>query len=74
MKSISRSYAGVLAGLAFVVMLCRGLGHSAAAGETIGNALLAMLGFAVVGGIVGWIAEQTIEESVRKTASRENAT
>ncbi len=67
MASISRSFAGVLAIVAFLVTLCRGVSQSHAASDAIANALMAMAVFAVIGKLIGWIAERSLEESVKQT-------
>lgn len=67
MASTSRSYAGVLAVVAFLVTLFRGISLSHAPTDAIANSLIALVLFAIIGGVVGWIAERTIAECVKQS-------
>ena len=62
---MSRTYAGVLGAIAFLVTSIRGL----LAGSDAETTLLAASGlvfvFAAIGCITGWIADKTVEEAVR---------
>ena len=62
---MGRVYAGILGSLAMVVVICRGwLGSGGVEGTlTLATVYLAM--FAVVGAVLGHIAQATIDESVR---------
>ena len=62
---MGRSYAGILGPVAMTVVILRGVAGGAAADATLWSAVLALAGLAVVGWMVGFIAESTIEESVR---------
>ncbi|MDA7978347.1 MAG: hypothetical protein MPJ50_06215 [Pirellulales bacterium] len=63
MVSTGRSYAGVLAVLAFLVTLCRGAGSGQTTSNILANSLIALAVFAVVGGLIGWIAERMVIEA-----------
>lgn len=73
MTSAGRSYAGVLAVLAFLVTLCRGISHAHTASDTITNSLVALVAFAVIGGLIGWIGERSITDSVKRSIVQEEA-
>lgn len=62
---MGRAYAGVLGSLAFATVLARGIVHHAGLEATVVQAVGMMLAFAIVGGIVGRVAENVVEESVR---------
>ena len=62
---MGRSYAGILGPVAMTVVILRGVVRGAAADATLWSAVLALAGLALVGWVVGLIAESTIEESVR---------
>jgi len=61
---VARSYAAILGPLALAISLLHGLlaGGGAAAG--LWTAWAALWVFAAVGGVIGWLAEQTIRDSV----------
>jgi len=58
-------YAGILGLLAFLTSSARGLIHGGEVQSILLAAWLSLLVFAAVGGVVGWIAERAVEESVR---------
>ena len=62
---MGRTYAGILGPLAFTTVLLRGLSLAAGVEPTLKLAMLCLFGFAIVGFVVGNIAEATIVESVR---------
>ena len=62
---MSRVYAGILGTLAMAVVLCRGAMNSSGAEGTLSMAAATLVIFAIVGAILGHIAQSTIDESVR---------
>jgi hypothetical protein len=62
---MARVYAGLLGMLAFAAHLAAGLVHAAAAEVTISRAITSLVAFAIVGYVVGRIAEWVTDESVR---------
>jgi hypothetical protein len=62
---MGRIYAGVLGPLAMAVIICRGLKDSAGLEGTLTLAVVALAIYALVGAIVGQIAQATVDESVR---------
>jgi hypothetical protein len=54
-----------LGSLAFATVLARGVVHAAGFEATVVQAVGMMLAFAIVGCIVGRVAENVVEESVR---------
>jgi hypothetical protein len=61
---VARTYAGILGPLAFVVSLLRGLIAGGGANGTLWTAWCSLLAFAVIGCVIGWIAERTVADSV----------
>ncbi len=70
---MGRIYAGVLGTLAMVVVLCRGVMGAGGVEGTLTMATLSMIAFAIIGSFLGYIAEATIEESVRFKIEQELA-
>ena len=70
---VRRIYAGILGPLAFTTTVARGLAHGAAAEPTLWSAWGCLLLFAGVGYVIGWIAETTIDQSVRQRFAAEMA-
>lgn len=62
---MGRLYAGVLGPLAMAVVICRGWLDSSGVEGTLALATLQLVLFAIVGAILGHIAQSTIDESVR---------
>ncbi|MFH1918800.1 MAG: hypothetical protein ABIP48_02790 [Planctomycetota bacterium] len=62
---MARAYAGILATLALVTSLAHGLIHARETDAILLGAWVSLLVFAGVGCVVGWIAGQTVDESVR---------
>ena len=71
---MARSYSAILALIGMVVVLLRGLKNGAGFDGTIVAGLCWMVLFGVVGLVVGAIAAQTIDESVRSKIEIELAT
>ena len=62
---MARIYAGILGPLAMVVILCRGIKDSAGVEGTLTVAIVALAIYAIVGSVLGQIAQATVDESVR---------
>ena len=62
---MGRVYAGILGPLAMAVVICRGWLGSAGVEGTLTQAILSLALFALVGAILGHIAQSTVDESVR---------
>ena len=62
---MGRIYAGILGPLAMAVVIGRGVLGSSGADGTLMTAILALAAFAVLGAILGHLAQNTIDESVR---------
>jgi len=62
---MGRVYAGILGPLAMTVVICRGWLASGGVEGTLTLATASLSLFAVVGAVVGQIAQGTIDESVR---------
>ncbi len=68
---MGRTYAGILGPLAFATVLIRGLILADGTEPTLKLAMISLFTFAVVGGIIGRIAEATVLESVKTRIDRE---
>jgi hypothetical protein len=62
---MGRVYAGILGPLAMAVMICRGWLASGGVERTLSSATQHLVLFALVGACLGYIAQTTIDESVR---------
>lgn len=62
---MGRAYAGILGPLAMAVVICRGWLASGGVQGTLTQAILFLALFAVVGAILGHLAQSTIDESVQ---------
>ena len=68
---MGRIYAGTLGPLAMAVVICRGwLGSSGVEG-TLATATICLVLFAVLGAILGHLAQSAIEESVRASLEQQ---
>jgi hypothetical protein len=70
---VGRAYAGILGPLALATVLVRGLRQGAAMELTLLAATIALCAFAVLGFILGIVAEWTVEDSVRSKIAAEVA-
>jgi hypothetical protein len=70
---VARIYAGILGPLAMLTAVARGVFHGEGTETVLWSAWGWLLGLAVVGWAVGWIAERTIEESVISRVAAELA-
>ena len=66
-------YAGILGPLAFLTCLARGLIHGGGTETVLLTAWCSLLVFAAIGGVIGWVAERIVEDSVRGRISAELA-
>jgi hypothetical protein len=62
---MSRAYAGILGTLAMAVVICRGWLASGGVEGTLTQAVAYLVVFAVIGAILGHLAQSTVDESVR---------
>lgn len=70
---MGRIYAGILGPLAMAVMICRGIKDSAGVEGTLTLAIAALAIYAIVGAVLGQIAQATVDESVRLKIERQLA-
>jgi len=70
---VARIYAGILGLIAFLTSLAHGMVHGGAAQSVLWIGWCSLLVFSAVGCAIGWIAEQTIEDSVRGQVETELA-
>ena len=61
---MARAYSGVLGAMAMIFVILRGLLFGMLADEILGMCLVVFTIFAVVGYVIGWIADRTVCESV----------
>lgn len=70
---MARAYAGVLGSLGMAVVMLRGAIAGSGFEGTVANALPAVALLGAVGFFIGWIAEATIDESVRTRLEKQLA-
>ncbi len=70
---MGRTYAGILGPLAMVVMICRGWLGSGGIESTLAQATTYLVVFAIVGALIGHLAQATIDESVRSKLEQQLA-
>lgn len=63
---MGRAYAGVLGYLAAALTLARGVIAGGGVESTVLSAIVCLAGFAVIGWVLGTIAESTVDQSVRQ--------
>lgn len=68
---MGRVYAGILGPLAMVVIIGRGIKDSAGLEGTLTLAIAALAVYAVIGSVLGYIADSTVDESVRIRIERQ---
>ena len=61
---MARTYAGILGPLAFLTVLARGLLGGGGTELVLYHAWGSLLAFAALGGLIGWFAERTVQDSV----------
>ena len=62
---MSQVYGGTLALIAFLAVVVRGLAAGAPASTTLLAASISLPIFFLVGSVIGWIADHTVDESIR---------
>ncbi len=70
---MGRMYAGILGPLAMTLVIGRGLKESSGLEGTLSMATISLILFAGIGFVLGQIAQNTVEESVRTKMERELA-
>lgn len=70
---MARTYAGILGYLAMAVTLLRGALHGAGFEGSVAQGLVAMVIMALVGAVVGGVAQWTVDESVRTSLEKQLA-
>jgi hypothetical protein len=71
---MGRIYAGILGPLAMMMIIFRGIKDSAGIEGTLTMAILALAAYAILGAVLGRIAQATIDESVRWKIEQQLAT
>jgi uncharacterized membrane protein (DUF441 family) len=61
---VAHKYAGILGLLALTVSLMRGIVAGGASEATLWTAWSSLLVFAIIGAVIGWLAERVVRESV----------
>ncbi len=69
---MARIYAGILGPLALLTTLAHGALHAQPVDATLLGAWWALLIFAALGSVIGWIAGHTVEEEVRARIAGED--
>lgn len=62
---MGRAYAGILGPLAMTVVICRGWIHSSGVEGTLTLATCNLIAFALIGAILGHLAQAAVDESVQ---------
>lgn len=70
---MGRIYAGVLGSVAFATVLARSLIHVGGIESSLGQAVVCLLLFSMVGGALGRLAEWIVDDSVRARLAGELA-
>ncbi|TWT65404.1 hypothetical protein Pla123a_48720 [Posidoniimonas polymericola] len=70
---MARDFAGYLGSLGMIVALMRGAMHGGGIDGTILQAVASLASFAVVGAVIGAIAETVVDESVRTQLEKQLA-
>jgi hypothetical protein len=68
---MARRFAGFLGMLAFAILIVRGIMTQATLPDTVWTATISILPFAIVGLLLGRIAQTTVNESVQATITAE---
>ena len=66
---MARLYAGILGPLAMLTITTSGLIHGRTSESVAWAAWIALVVFAAIGYMLGWIANRTVEDSVQTTLS-----
>ena len=70
---MARIYAGILGPLAMAIVVCRGVKDSGGVEGTLTLAIAALAIYAILGSVLGQIAQATVDESVRWKIERQLA-
>jgi membrane protein implicated in regulation of membrane protease activity len=70
---VAHTYAGILGPLALLTSFAHGAIHSHQCESMLLAGWLSLVSFAVVGGVLGWLAERTVEDSVQSQVETELA-
>jgi membrane protein implicated in regulation of membrane protease activity len=70
---VAPRYAGILGPLALLVSLAHGAIHAHQCESMLLAGWLSLVAFALVGGLLGWLAERAVEDSVRSQVAAELA-
>lgn len=74
---MARTYAGILGSLAMAVALVRGVISGGGTEETVLQALAALIGFSLIGlmigGVAGWIVEDAVYSQVQQELAAQEA-
>ena len=70
---MAHTYAGILGPLALLVSFAHGTIHSHQFESILLTGWLSLVCFATVGGMLGWLAERTVKDSVRSQVEAELA-
>ena len=68
---MARTYAGILGLLAFLTALAHGLMHGGGGVSVLWTAWCSLLLFALLGCVIGWVAERIVEDSVHGQVAAE---
>jgi NhaP-type Na+/H+ or K+/H+ antiporter len=70
---VARIFAGILGPLAFLTSLAHGMLHARSTETILLDAWCALVGFAALGCVIGWIAGRTVDEEVRRRVALSQA-
>ncbi len=70
---MGRIYAGILGPLAMAIVICRGIKDSGGIESTLTLAIVALAVYAIIGSVLGQIAQATVDESVQQKIEQQLA-
>ena len=70
---MGRTLAGVMGPLALIVVVVRSIRYAAPVNDAVLTAVVAMMGFAIVGAVAGRIASAVMADAVREQVASELA-
>jgi hypothetical protein len=70
---MGRIYAGILGPLAMAIIICRGIKDASGIESTLTLAIVALAVYAIVGSVLGQIAQATVDESVQRKIEQQLA-
>ena len=68
---MAHTYAGILGPLALITSFAVGAIHSHQSDSILLTGWLSLVAFSMLGGILGWLAERTVKDSVRSQMEAE---